>query len=100
MDHSFHLQLHQSNSDRPTFLPQWLHSFFTAINIESYDIAILICKLIPAQCPFERDVVFLGHKLFHLPPLCKLNPAYGAMISLRFKALSYLEDQYGEQHSE
>lgn len=55
------------------------------------DLAILICKLIPAHCPFERDVVVRGHKLFHVPPLCKLNPAYGALISLRFRALAYLE---------
>jgi hypothetical protein len=57
--------------------------------------ARLICSLIPANCPFERDVVVLGHK-FHIPAMCKLNPAYEQLVELRFKALTFLADECGE----
>lgn len=53
-------------------------------------IASILCKLIPAACPFERDIVLLGHKVAHVPPLCKLNPFYDQLTALRFKALEYL----------
>ncbi|MBD0266216.1 MAG: nitrogenase, partial [Tolypothrix sp. Co-bin9] len=55
-------------------------------------IAHLLCKLIPAQCPFERDIVVFGHKRIHIPPMCKLNPLYDELVGLRFKALCYLVD--------
>ncbi|MDY7024694.1 MAG: Mo-dependent nitrogenase C-terminal domain-containing protein, partial [Cyanobacteriota bacterium] len=32
----------------------------------------------------------------HIPPLCKLNPVYDELISLRFRALCYLADECGE----
>jgi hypothetical protein len=54
-----------------------------------------ICKLVPAQCPFERDVLVLGWE-FHIPALCKLNPFYEQLVALRFKALSYLSEDCGE----
>jgi hypothetical protein len=54
-----------------------------------------ICKLVPAQCPFERDVSVLGRE-FHIPALCKLNPFYEQLAALRFKALSYLSEDCGE----
>jgi hypothetical protein len=28
-----------------------------------------------------------------IPPLCKLNPLYEELVSLRFRALSYLADE-------
>jgi hypothetical protein len=67
-----------------------------AIEIHSPQVARLLCKLIPASCPFERDIRVLGHTLFHIPPLCKLNPFYEQIVELRFKALSYLADRCGE----
>ncbi len=57
--------------------------------------ARLICNLIPANCPFERDVVVFGRK-FHIPAMCKLNPAYEQLVELRFKALTFLADECGE----
>ncbi|MEG4573512.1 Mo-dependent nitrogenase C-terminal domain-containing protein [Microcoleus sp. N3A4] len=33
-----------------------------------------LCQLIPAQCPFDRDIQLLGHHVFQIPPMCKLNP--------------------------
>ena len=58
-----------------------------------------LCKVIPAQCPFERDVQFFGHTLFHIPPLCKLNPVYEEVVGLRFRAICYLADECGEDVS-
>ncbi len=66
------------------------------IEVRSPKIAHRLCQFIPAQCPFERDVNFLGRKLFHIPPLCKLNPLYEEVVSLRFRALCYLADECGE----
>jgi Mo-dependent nitrogenase C-terminus len=54
-----------------------------------------ICRLVPAQCPFERDVWLLGRE-FHIPALCKLNPFYEQLAALRFSALSYLSEDCGE----
>lgn len=62
-------------------------------------VARFVCKMIPAQCPFERDVVLFGHKIVHIPPMCKLNPLYEQLVGLRFRALSYLADERGEDIS-
>lgn len=59
-------------------------------------LARFVCKLIPSQCPFERDVVLFNKKLVHIPPMCKLNPLYEQLVGLRFRALSYLADDCGE----
>jgi Mo-dependent nitrogenase C-terminus len=67
---------------------QWLE----ASEIRNSKIAYLLCQLIPAQCPFERDIVVFGHKRIHIPPMCKLNPLYEELVGLRFKALCYLAD--------
>ncbi|HAA31924.1 MAG TPA: nitrogenase [Cyanobacteria bacterium UBA8553] len=53
-------------------------------------------KMIPAQCPFERDIKLFGRTVAHIPPLCKLNPLYEQLVGLRFRALCYLVDQCGE----
>lgn len=62
-------------------------------------VARFICKMIPPQCPFERDVKLFGRKIVHIPPMCKLNPLYEQLVSLRFRALSYLADDVGEDIS-
>ena len=67
-----------------------------SIEINNPRLAIFLCKLIPSQCPFERDLSFFGHILFHIPPMCKLNPLYNELIHLRFRALCYLADVCGE----
>ncbi len=71
---------------------QWLEG----IEIHNPKVARFLCKLIPAQCPFEQDIKFFGHTLFHIPPLCKLNPLYEQVVSLRFRSLCYLADECGE----
>ncbi len=69
------------------------------MDIQDPRVARFMCKMIPAQCPFERDVTLFGHKIVHIPPLCKLNPLYEQLVGLRFRALSYLADEQGEDIS-
>ncbi|GAC1462890.1 MAG: Mo-dependent nitrogenase C-terminal domain-containing protein [Chamaesiphon sp.] len=76
-------------------LRQWLDR----IEVKDPYVAKRICELIPAQCPFERDVKLFGHTLFHIPPMCKLNPLYEEVVALRFRALCYLVDECGEDVS-
>jgi hypothetical protein len=64
----------------------WLDRF----EIQDIQTAKLICRLIPASCPFERDVVLFGRKLFHIPPLCHFNPLYQELSLLRFRAEIFL----------
>ncbi len=49
-----------------------------------------IVKLVPAQCPFAREIRVFDRVLF-LIPLCKLNPCYEQLIRLR-RALCFLAD--------
>lgn len=74
---------------------EWL----SGIEIHNRELAHFLCKAIPAQCPFERDIILFGRKLFHIPPMCKLNPLYEEVVTLRFKALCYLADECGEDVS-
>jgi tellurite resistance protein len=74
---------------------EWLDG----LEIHDPKLARLLCKFIPSQCPFERDIVLFGHKIVHIPPLCKLNPLYDQTVGLRFRALSYLADDCGEDVS-
>ena len=73
-------------------LRQWLDE----MEVKDAALAHRLCKLIPSQCPFERDVKLFGRTLFHIPPMCKLNPLYEQVVSLRFRALCYLADECGE----
>jgi tellurite resistance protein len=71
---------------------EWLDQ----LKVHDPRLARFICKLVPSQCPFERDVQLFGHKIVHIPPMCKLNPLYEQLVGLRFRALSYLADDVGE----
>lgn len=71
---------------------EWLDQ----LSVEDPRLARFVCKLVPSQCPFERDVKVFGHKLVHIPPMCKINPLYEQLVGLRFRALSYLADDVGE----
>jgi hypothetical protein len=67
-----------------------------AIDIRDRKLAHLICNLIPAQCPFERNITLFGKTVAHIPPMCKLNPLYDQFVGLRFRSLCYLVDECGE----
>lgn len=70
-------------------IKQWLDN----LEIKNSHLAHQICKMIPSQCPFERDIKLFGRTLMHIPPMCKLNPIYDQLVGLRFRALCYLSDQ-------
>lgn len=74
-------------------IPQrWLENW----QIESEKTARRIVKLIPAQCPFAREIRLFNRVVLRIPPLCKLNPCYEQLVSLRFRALCFLADSCGE----
>lgn len=85
-------QFVQSKLDILQPLRQWLDE----LEIQNRKLAYFIAKLIPAQCPFERDIKLFGRTIAHIPPMCKLNPLYDQFVGLRFRALCYLVDQCGE----
>lgn len=94
------LLTHAKQARKPSFdllrpIRQWLDD----VEISDRELAHTLCKLIPSQCPFERDIKFFGKLLFHIPPLCKLNPLYEQFVGLRFRAMCYLADQCGEDVS-
>lgn len=67
-----------------------------SISVENPGRAHRIVSLIPADCPFERDLKLFGRVVAHIPPMCKLNPLYEELVMLRFKAMCYLVDECGE----
>ncbi|MGD1899017.1 MAG: Mo-dependent nitrogenase C-terminal domain-containing protein [Phormidesmis sp.] len=71
---------------------EWLDQ----LSVEDPRLARFVCKLVPSQCPFERDVKLFGKKVVHIPPMCKINPLYEQLVGLRFRALTYLADDIGE----
>jgi tellurite resistance protein len=73
-----------------------LRDWLDGLDIQDPRVARFLCKMIPSQCPFERDITLFGRKIVHIPPLCKINPLYEQMVGLRFRALSYLADDCGE----
>jgi tellurite resistance protein len=77
-----------------------LQDWLDHLDVQDPRLARFLCKLIPPQCPFERDVTLFGHKVVHIPPMCKLNPLYDQLVGLRFRALSYLADDCKEDVSQ
>ena len=71
---------------------QWLDN----LEIQQEQTARRIVELIPAQCPFAREIQVFGKSVLRIPPLCKLNPFYEQLIGLRFRALCFLSDKCGE----
>lgn len=77
---------------------QFLKQRLDQLEIHDRRLAHRIAKLIPAQCPFERDITCFGRAIAHIPPLCKLNPFYDQLVGLRFRSLCCLEE-WGEDIS-
>jgi len=80
----FSMNTHKSD----LFLP--IRQKLDAMEIHNSKLAQLLCRVIPASCPFESDIKLFGNLIIHIPPLCKLNPLYEQLISLRFRAICYL----------
>lgn len=75
---------------------QLLREWLEGIEIKEEKTARRIVKLIPAQCPFEREIKIFGRVIFRIPALCKFNPLYEQLVGLRFRALCFLVDSCGE----
>ncbi|MGL5872773.1 MAG: Mo-dependent nitrogenase C-terminal domain-containing protein [Xenococcaceae cyanobacterium] len=71
---------------------QWLAS----LEVHNPRMAHWICRIIPSQCPFKRQLKFFDRTIINIPSLCKLNPLYEQLVELRFKSLVYLVDECGE----
>ena len=87
--------IRQSKIDLFSPLRKWLDN----VEFDNSDFAHRVCKLIPSQCPFEREIKLLGRTIVKIPPMCKLNPLYNEVIALRFRAICYLADICGEDVS-
>jgi hypothetical protein len=85
--------------NRPSALSPLRH-WVDHLKISNERQANRLCRWIPAQCPFERDIKFCGRTVLHIPPLCKLNPLYPEVVALRWRALCYLADECGADISE
>jgi len=95
-DHHHHHHHHHLHIDILQPARVWLDGW----EIHDPSVAHFICKMIPPQCPFERNITLFGHKIVHIPPMCKLNPLYDQLVGLRFRALSYLADECKEDISQ
>lgn len=73
-----------------------MRDWLDQLDVQDPRLARFVCKMVPSQCPFERDVTLFGKKVVHIPPMCKLNPLYEQLVGLRFRALSHLADDLGE----
>ncbi|MBE9005855.1 Mo-dependent nitrogenase C-terminal domain-containing protein [Fortiea sp. LEGE XX443] len=93
-------QLHHPNSQSGFDIFKPLRRRLDNIQVRDSELAHRLCKMIPAQCPFERDVKLFGKTVLHIPPMCKLNPLYEEVVSLRFRAMCYLADECGEDVSQ
>ena len=76
---------------------QWLNN----LEIQNVALAHFICRMIPTQCPFERDICFFGRTILHIPPLCKLNPLYANKKAFKImicnsKALIKQENKFNQ----
>ncbi len=76
----------------------FLRELLNKLEVRDPKLAQRLCRFIPAQCPFERQVKLFRYT-FHIPPMCKLNPLYEEIVALRFRALCYLADECGEDVS-
>ena len=90
---NYHPPRYQNPGNFDIFRP--IRRFVDGIPVKNNRLAHLICRVIPCCCPFERDINLFG-RTFHIPAICQINPLYNEVVGLRFRALSYLVDECGE----
>lgn len=73
-----------------------IRQYLRELEIRNAALAHFICRMIPSQCPFERNFSLFGRISVQIPPLCQLNPLYEEIVGLRFRALCYLADECNE----
>lgn len=77
-------------------LLNYLRQKLDSLEITNPRVAQLFCWLIPSCCPFERTIKVFQRTIFHIPPLCKLNPLYEQLVGIRFRSLNYLASESTE----
>ena len=92
------LQNHPQNQKKAAPLKPLkpVRDWLDGLSVDDPRLAKFVCKMVPSQCPFERDITLFGRKTVHIPPMCKLNPLYEQLVGLRFRAMTYLSDDLGE----
>ncbi len=80
------------DTDHHPGLLDGVRRWLDGIELSDPEVARFLVRLIPAQCPFERDVKLFGWKVVHIPPMCKINPLYEQLVALRFRCLCRLEE--------
>ena len=55
------------------------------LDVEDPRLAKFLCKMSPPQCPFERDIQLFGHKVVHIPPMCKVQKCSQKMGQICFR---------------
>ncbi|MEY3869164.1 MAG: hypothetical protein RLZZ338_3055 [Cyanobacteriota bacterium] len=93
-------EIHEHHEHHHIDVLKPVKTWLDAWDIHDPKVAHVVCKMIPPQCPFERDITIFGRKIAHIPPMCKINPLYEQLMGLRFRALSYLADECHEDISE
>lgn len=86
----------KTGDDNASDLLQPVKKWLDGMDVNDPRVARFLCKMIPSECPFERDIKLFGKKIVHIPPMCKLNPLYDQMVGLRFRSLSFLADDCKE----
>jgi len=89
----------KANNNQKLDLLLPLRKWINNVEINNSQTAHRLCKLIPAQCPFARKIKLWGKTIINIPPLCKINPLYEELMMLRFRSLSYLAEECGEDVS-
>lgn len=85
--------IHSASRPWTTLLLHPIRQWLESIEIRDPKLARSLCKVIPARCPFERQIKCFNGAIVSIPPLCKLNPFYMQLVELRFKSLTYLADE-------
>lgn len=57
------------------FISLWglVCQWFDEIEVDNPKVIQLLCKVIPASCPFEREIKLFDHTLFHIPPAVQIE---------------------------
>jgi tellurite resistance protein len=92
----WHPEVETTGEEKHPDLLQPVKKWLDGMDVNDPRVARFLCKMIPSECPFERDIKLFGKKIVHIPPMCKLNPLYDQMVGLRFRSLSFLADDCKE----
>jgi hypothetical protein len=56
----------QDRTIDPSDILHQMRDWLDGLEIHDPRVAKFLCKMIPSQCPFERDVTFFGRKIVHI----------------------------------